>query len=104
MLAFWRARDSFVVGQVSADAKRAARLCRPHVKTAVELGHVLLQQKGIGRSQCRDPSQRQFLRQPALPGAEVAFTASRENQGRFAIICSDRVASEIRLFSTGTLD
>src|SRR5437660_12157934 len=56
--------------------KRAARLRRPYLKTAVELGHVVLPQNRIRGFQRRDPLQPQFLRQPSLPGAEVAFTAS----------------------------
>src|SRR5437016_6595917 len=35
--------------------KRAARLRRPYLKTAVELGHVVLPQKRIRRFQRRDP-------------------------------------------------
>src|SRR2546421_9176702 len=56
--------------------KRAARLRRPYLKTAVELGHVVLPQKRIRRFQRRYPLQPQFLRQSPPPGAEGAVTAS----------------------------
>ena len=64
--------------QIAAAARheRAARLRRPHLKTAVELGHVVFPQKRIRRFQRRDPGQPQFLRQTSLPGPEVALTAS----------------------------
>src|SRR5712671_5872781 len=55
--------------------KGAARLRRPHLEAAVELGHVALLQKYIRRLPCRDSRQPQLLRQPALPGAETALAA-----------------------------
>jgi hypothetical protein len=36
----------------------------------------VLAQKDIGRFHRRDPLQPQLLRQPSLPGAEVAFAAT----------------------------
>src|SRR2546421_6829997 len=56
--------------------KRAARLRRPYLKTAVEIGHVVLPQKSIPPLQRPDPLQPQFLPQSPLPGAEGAFTSS----------------------------
>src|SRR5437016_7089609 len=57
--------------------KRAARLRRPYLKTAVELGHVVLPQKRIRRFQRRDPLQPQFFRRPSLQVPEVSLTPSR---------------------------
>ena len=56
--------------------KRTARLRWRHLKTTIKLGPVALPQKSIGRIQRLDPGQSQLLRQPALPGAEVALASS----------------------------
>src|SRR6516164_1390033 len=56
--------------------ERAPALCRRHLKAAVELADILLPQKSVGLVQGRDPLQPQFLRQPALPGAEAALAAA----------------------------
>src|SRR2546423_2770362 len=56
--------------------KRAARLRRPYLKTAVELRPVVLPQKRIRRLQRRDPLQPPVFRQAPPPGAAVALTSS----------------------------
>src|SRR5262249_20136441 len=66
--------------QISAGAahKGAATLGRGHLKARVELGHVVLAQKAVGRLQAADPAQSQLLRQASLPSSEVTFrTAAR---------------------------
>src|SRR5258708_30285853 len=55
--------------------KRAARLRRPHLKAAIELGDVVFAEKSIGPFHSAYPMQPQLLRQPPLPGAKVTFTA-----------------------------
>ena len=57
--------------------KRAARLRRPHLKAAIELGDVVFSEKSIGPFQSADPMQPQFLRQPPLPGAKVTSLRPR---------------------------
>src|SRR3974390_1546950 len=55
-----------------------APLRRPHLKALIELGDVVLAQKAIGLLHRGDPAQPQLLRQPSLPGPEVALrTAPR---------------------------
>ena len=56
--------------------ERVSRLRCCHLKAAIELGDIVPSQKRIRRVQGRDPGQPQFLRQPSLPSAEVAFTAA----------------------------
>jgi hypothetical protein len=46
-------------------------------EAAIELPDVMLAQKGIRRLHRPDSTQAQFLRQPALPGAEAWFAAPR---------------------------
>ncbi|PYX52131.1 MAG: hypothetical protein DMG76_30245 [Acidobacteria bacterium] len=47
----------------------------PHLKAAIEFGHVVFSEKAIGPFQGADPMQPQLLRQPPLPGAKATFTA-----------------------------
>src|SRR5579883_2420278 len=57
----------------SAAPECRARPCRLHRKLLVELSDVPLSQKPVGGFRRGDPRQSEFLRQPALPGAEAAF-------------------------------
>jgi hypothetical protein len=52
--------------QISAATRPegTSRLRSPHLKTTIELGYVVFQQKCIGRLRGRDPGQPQILRQP----------------------------------------
>ena len=45
-------------------------------KRRVELGHVVLAQKAVGFRKGADPVPPELLRQPSLPGPEVAFQAA----------------------------
>src|ERR1017187_1283926 len=56
--------------------KGSARLRRCYLEAAIELPDVMLAQKDVRRLHRPDPTQAQFLRQPALPGAEAAFAPS----------------------------
>src|SRR3974390_2858731 len=61
-----------------AASEGRATLRRPHLKALIELGDVVLPQKAIGLFHRGDPTQPQLLRQPSLPGPEVALrTAPR---------------------------
>src|SRR2546423_2870983 len=56
--------------------KRAARLRRPYLKTAVEIGPLVLPQKSIPPLPRPDPLQPQFFPQSPPPSAPVAVTSS----------------------------
>src|SRR5262249_52022724 len=58
-----------------AGQEGTARLRRGNAKTSIELGDVLLAQELVRRFLRGDPAQAQLLRQPSLPGAEVALRA-----------------------------
>src|ERR1022692_2373957 len=68
-------KDHFQIPVPAGYKRRTALSCRNR-KTAVELGDVVLIEKVVGPLQSSDPAQAQLLRQPSLPGGEVAFRAS----------------------------
>jgi hypothetical protein len=59
-----------------AGQERGSALRRWDLKAAVELGHIVLGEKSVGRLQSADSMQSQLLRQSPLPGGEAAFRAS----------------------------
>src|SRR6202522_1714030 len=69
-------REDHLQVPVPARYKCRASLCCRNGKAAVELGDVVLTEKRVGRVQRSDPAQSQLLRQPSLPGGEVAFRAA----------------------------
>ena len=60
----------------SALTERRSFLGRWLGELAVEFSDIALAEKRIGLLKCADSSQTQLLWQPALPGAETAFTAA----------------------------
>jgi hypothetical protein len=56
-------------------ASHAAPLSGRDLKTAIELSDVFFPQKPVRRLQRSELAQPQLLRQPPLPGREVAFAA-----------------------------
>ena len=71
----WSGEDQVEVA-ARAGGEGGAALRRRHLEAAVELGHVVLAQKAVGFRKGADPVQPELLRQPSLPGPEVAFRAA----------------------------
>src|SRR5271170_5475675 len=69
-------REDQVEVTARAGGEGGAALRRRHLEAAVEFGHVVLAQKAVGFRKGADPVQPEFLRQPSLPGSEVAFRAA----------------------------
>src|SRR3974377_262811 len=61
--------------QVTWGAARESRatLAGRHLEALIERGHVVLTQKAVGLVHGGDAAQPQLLRQPSLPGPEVAL-------------------------------